>query len=225
MGVPQYTARPSATRRLEGQGSAQLAPSARGSGTGKETADGACCSWPRKTSPPLYPRSYQAARSAPSSRRGLPQAASFQPNRIAVRRRCANVRSTVTVGNGSATPAKECHDTGLLRRDHHKCGDRQECKEMKCYPSVHIFPLRESQKWPSRLNDPAGFAIHSTRRMSEPVLVAPGFTVSEAGSECPPWRATRHELPSCGAAVPRHSLCRRRLTRLATGSRPRRDGR
>jgi hypothetical protein len=50
--------------------------------------------------------------------------------------------------------------------------------------------------------DPAGFAIHSTRRMSEP-WVASGFAVSEVGSSVRAWRPTvmkyRHGAPERNA--------------------------
>jgi hypothetical protein len=37
-----------------------------------------------------------------------------------------------------------------------------------------------------RRSDSDGFAIHSTRRMSEPALTAAGFAVSELGTLCAP---------------------------------------
>jgi len=52
-------------------------------------------------------------------------------------------------------------------------------------------PSNRKQKRPSRRSRSAGFAIDSTRRISDPVLGAPGFTVSEVGSV---WPQTRHDV-------------------------------
>src|SRR5947209_5288211 len=164
-------------RQVSGEGRAEAEPpgaqptrlctisvGASGAATRMSWADMSCWSFWRKISPPAYPRSYRAARSASTSCRGWPQAASFQPTLTAVYRRCANLPSNI---------------------------------------NAHPYPA-EGQQGQAAASEPAGFAIDSARRISEPDLAASGFTASEVAHSVRARR--RYVMNLCHAAQQRVRL-------------------